>query len=66
MTNIFGLVDLTSFRYKYSLDDIAGWKWRKKVRPGVAVTDVIVIKWLILTDEGKTTERIIIRGYIKE
>ena len=45
MTNLFGLVDLTSFRFKYLLADIAGCKWRMKVRPRVAVTDVIVMDW---------------------
>ena len=51
MTNLFGLVDLTSFRYVYSLAGIDGWKWQTKVRPWVAVTDVIVMDWQ-MSDHG--------------
>ena len=60
MTNLFVLVALTSFMYKYLLADIAGWKWIKKVRLWVAVTDVIFIMWLWLTEEVQTAGRIII------
>ena len=45
MTNLFELVALTSFRYKYVLAEIYGWKLQTKVRRWEAVTDVIVIDW---------------------
>ena len=34
-TNLLLLVALTSFRHKYSLDDITGWKWWMEVTPQV-------------------------------
>ena len=45
MTNLFVLVALMSFRYKYLLADIVGWKLRTEVIPWVAVTDTILICW---------------------
>ena len=36
-----------SFRYKYLLADIYGWKWWTRVRPWVAVTEMIMIDWQI-------------------
>ena len=45
MTNLFGLVAFTSFRYKYLLAGIYGWRWWTKVGPWVTFTDVIVIDW---------------------
>ena len=60
MTNLFVLVALTSYRYKYLLADIAGWKVRKNVRPLVNVTHVI--GWLRVKrgEENNTPSQLVI------
>ena len=63
MTNLFRLVALMSFRYKYLLAGISSWKWRTKVIPSVIVTDVIVITLLLCTDKGQTMGSIIIGSF---
>ena len=63
MTNLFELVALTSFRYKYLFADIADWKLRRKVKPWVVVTDVILITLLLCTHKGQTVGRIIIGSF---